>query len=216
MKFRAAFALAGAVLLSACGLNSVPTAEENAKARWADVQTNYQRRADLIPNLVATVKGAAGSEGKILNDVVSARARASQIQVSGDDLTDPAKVSAFNQAQNGLSLSLQRLQEAYPQLQSQGIQVDQWMAATGQDAASLTESFKEQSAKAVKVDLALRAVAVSETLEVEPANFVGSLVLASGFFRNVGKTFATLTENFARYGRGEAAGAAGRCREFSV
>lgn len=120
MKFRAALALAGAVLLSACGLNSVPTAEENAKARWADVQTNYQRRADLIPNLVATVKGAAGSEGKILNDVVSARARATQVQVSGDDLTDPAKVSAFNQAQNGLSLSLQRLQEAYPQLQSQG------------------------------------------------------------------------------------------------
>jgi LemA protein len=120
MKFRAVLALVGAALLSACGLNSVPTAEENAKARWADVQTNYQRRADLVPNLVATVKGAAGSEGKILNDVVSARARATQVQVSGDDLTDPAKVSAFNQAQNGLSLSLQRLQEAYPQLQSQG------------------------------------------------------------------------------------------------
>jgi LemA protein len=120
MKFRAALALAAAALLSACGLNSVPTAEENAKARWADVQTNYQRRADLIPNLVATVKGAAASEGKILNDVVNARAKATSIQLSGDDLTDPAKVSAFNQAQNGLSLSLQRLQEAYPQLQSQG------------------------------------------------------------------------------------------------
>src|SRR3954468_19368702 len=78
MKFRAALALAGAVLLSACGLNSVPTAEENAKARWADVQTNYQRRADLIPNLVATAKGAAGSEGKILTDITNARASASQ------------------------------------------------------------------------------------------------------------------------------------------
>ena len=120
MKFRVAIALAAAVLVSACGINSVPTAEENAKARWADVQTNYQRRADLIPNLVATVKGAASSEGKILNDVVNARAKATSIQLSGDDLTDPAKVSAFNQAQNGLSLSLQRLQEAYPQLQSQG------------------------------------------------------------------------------------------------
>ena len=119
MKFRAVLALVGAALLSACGLNSVPTAEENAKARWADVQTNYQRRADLIPNLVATVKGAAGSESKILTDVVNVRARATSIQVSGDDLTDPAKLSAFNQAQNGLSLSLQRLQEAYPQLQSQ-------------------------------------------------------------------------------------------------
>ncbi|AQR74736.1 LemA family protein [Sphingomonas sp. LM7] len=119
MKFRAVLALAGAALLSACGINSVPTSEETAKARWADVQTNYQRRADLVPNLVNTVKGAAASEGKILNDVTSARARATQIQLSGDDLTDPSKVSAFNQAQNGLSLSLQRLQEAYPQLQSQ-------------------------------------------------------------------------------------------------
>ncbi|MBB5711659.1 LemA family protein [Sphingomonas xinjiangensis] len=120
MKFRAATALVPAILLAGCGLNSVPTAEEEAKAKWADVQTNYQRRADLIPNLVATVKGAAGSEGKILNDVVSARARATQVQVTGDDLTDSAKMSAFNQAQNGLTLSLQRMQEAYPQLQSQG------------------------------------------------------------------------------------------------
>jgi LemA protein len=120
MKFRAATALVPAILLAGCGLNSVPTAEEEAKAKWADVQTNYQRRADLIPNLVATVKGAAGSEGKILSDVTNARARATQIQVTGDDLTDPAKMSAFNQAQNGLTLSLQRMQEAYPQLQSQG------------------------------------------------------------------------------------------------
>jgi LemA protein len=119
MKFRTAFVPIAALSLSACGLNSVPTAEENAKAKWADVQTNYQRRADLVPNLVATVKGAAASEGKILNDVVSARARATSIQLSGADLSDPAKVSAFNQAQNGLSLSLQRLQEAYPDLKSQ-------------------------------------------------------------------------------------------------
>ena len=119
MKFRLAIALVSAALLSACGVNSVPTAEENAKAKWADVQANYQRRANLIPNLVATAKGAAGSEGKILSDVTNARARATAIQLSGDDLTDPAKVSAFNQAQNGLSLSLQRLQEAYPELKSQ-------------------------------------------------------------------------------------------------
>ncbi len=120
MKFRALLALAGAALLAGCGINSVPTAEENAKARWADVQANYQRRADTIPALVNTVKGAAASEGKILNDVVSARAKATQIQVTGDDLTDENKMSAYNQAQAGLTLSLQRLQEAYPQLQSQG------------------------------------------------------------------------------------------------
>jgi LemA protein len=119
MKFRAALVLVSAALLSACGLNSVPTAEENAKAKWADVQTNYQRRADLVPNLVATVKGAAASEGKILSDVTNARAKATSIQLSGADLSDPAKLSAFNQAQNGLTLSLQRLQEAYPDLKSQ-------------------------------------------------------------------------------------------------
>jgi LemA protein len=119
MKFRAALVLMSAMLLSACGLNSVPTAEENAKAKWADVQAAYQRRADLIPNLVATAKGAATSEGKILGEVTNARAKASTIQLSGEDLTDPAKVSAFNQAQNGLTLSLQRLQEAYPELKSQ-------------------------------------------------------------------------------------------------
>ncbi len=119
MKFRAIATLAAMIMLSACGINSVPTAEENAKARWADVQTNYQRRADLVPNLVATVKGAATSEGSILSDVTNARAKATSVQLSGNDLTDPAKVSAFNQAQNGLRLSLQRLQEAYPELKSQ-------------------------------------------------------------------------------------------------
>jgi LemA protein len=119
MKFRAIATLAAMIMLSACGINSVPTAEENAKARWADVQTNYQRRADLVPNLVATVKGAATSEGNILSDVTNARAKATSVQLSGNDLTDPAKVSAFNQAQNGLRLSLQRLQEAYPELKSQ-------------------------------------------------------------------------------------------------
>lgn len=119
MKFRALLALAGAALLAGCGLNSVPTAEENAKAKWADVQTNYQRRADLIPNLVATVKGAANSESQILTNVTNARAQANTIKVTGDDLTDPAKMAAYTQAQNGVTLSLQRLQEAYPQLQSQ-------------------------------------------------------------------------------------------------
>lgn len=123
-KFRAVlaplFVAVGAAMLAGCGLNSVPTAEENAKAKWADVQAVYQRRADTIPALVNTVKGAAASEGKILNDVVQARAKATQVQVTADDLTDPAKMSAFNQAQNSLTLSLQRLQEAYPQLQSQG------------------------------------------------------------------------------------------------
>jgi len=119
MTYRVFFALTSAVALSACGLNSVPTAEENAKARWADVQNNYQRRADLIPNLVATVKAAGAQEKSILVEVTQARASASQVKVSGADLTDPAKVAAYEQAQAGVTLSLQRLQEAYPELKSQ-------------------------------------------------------------------------------------------------
>lgn len=120
MKLRLVAALAGAILLSACGLNSVPTAEENAKAKWAEVQNQYQRRADLIPNLVSTVKAAGAQEKSILVEVTQARASASQVQVSGNQLSDPAKLQAFERAQAGVTLSLQRLQEAYPELKSQG------------------------------------------------------------------------------------------------
>jgi LemA protein len=109
-----------AVSLSGCGVNSIPTAEEEAKAKWADVQAAYQRRANLIPNLVSTVKGAAASEERILTRVTEARANATRITVTGDQLTDPQALANFAQAQNQLTLSLQRMQEAYPQLQSQG------------------------------------------------------------------------------------------------
>jgi LemA protein len=108
-----------AISLSGCGVNSIPTAEEEAKAKWADVQAAYQRRASLIPNLVSTVRGAAASEERILTRVTEARAQATQVQVTGDQLTDPQAMARYAQAQNQLTLSLQRLQEAYPQLQSQ-------------------------------------------------------------------------------------------------
>src|SRR3569623_2967896 len=109
-----------AASLAGCGVNSIPTAEENVKARWADVQADYQRRANLIPNLVATVKGAAASEQNILGGGTEARANATKITVTGDQLSDPKAMASFADAQNRLTLSLQRLQEAYPQLQSQG------------------------------------------------------------------------------------------------
>jgi LemA protein len=118
----ALLAPAAVLTLSACGINSVPTAEENAKARWADVQAAYQRRANLIPNLEAVVKGAAGSEKSILTDVIEARAKATSVQVSGEDLTDPAKMAQFQQAQAQLGGTLSRLLvnvEAYPELKSQ-------------------------------------------------------------------------------------------------
>ncbi len=121
---RFALIAAAAASLSACGINSVPTAEENAKAKWADVQAAFQERANLIPNLAAVAKGAADQERGILTGVVEARAKATSIQLSAGDLTDPAKVKAFQDAQNQLSTSLSgfgRLLanvEAYPEIKS--------------------------------------------------------------------------------------------------
>lgn len=117
----ALLALVAAVSLSACGINSIPTAEEDAKARWADVQNQYQRRADLIPNLVASVQGAAAQERNVLREVTEARANATRIQLSPEQLRDPEAMRAFSEAQGRLTsaiIPLQRLQEAYPQLQT--------------------------------------------------------------------------------------------------
>ncbi|WP_066479087.1 MULTISPECIES: LemA family protein [unclassified Sphingomonas] len=121
MRFRAMTVLFAAVLLSACGLNSVPTAEENAKAKWGEVENQYQRRADLIPNLVATVKGFAAQEERVLTQVTEARSRATSINITTDDLSDPATFERFNAAQNQLTQALGQLRtvvENYPQLTS--------------------------------------------------------------------------------------------------
>jgi len=110
-----------ALALGGCGINSIPTAEENVKARWADVQNEYQRRADLVPNLVNTVKGYAKQESSVLVGVTEARAKATSIQVSADDLKDPSKLQQFGAAQGQLSAALGRLlsvQENYPDLKS--------------------------------------------------------------------------------------------------
>ena len=109
-----------ALSLAGCGINSVPTAEEAVKAQWANVQNQYQRRADLIPNLVSTVKAAGAQEKDILVQVTQARGAASQVRLSGEQLSDPNAVANFERAQNAVTLSLQRLQEAYPELKSQG------------------------------------------------------------------------------------------------
>jgi LemA protein len=110
-----------ALSLAGCGLNSVPTAEEQVNAAWGNLQSEYQRRADLVPNLVATVKGYAQQEKTVLTQVTEARAKASSIQLNAGDLSDPAKVQAFQNAQNQLGGSLGRLLatfEAYPDLKS--------------------------------------------------------------------------------------------------
>jgi LemA protein len=115
------FAPLAALSLAGCGLNSVPTADEQVKAAWGNLQADYQRRAELIPNLVNTVKGYATQERTVLTDVTNARAKATSIQLNAGDLNDPAKVKAFGDAQNQLGGSLGRLLatfEAYPDLKS--------------------------------------------------------------------------------------------------
>jgi LemA protein len=117
-----ALALVGIGLtLSGCGYNTIPTLEEQAKARWSDVQNQYQRRADLIPNLVATVQGYAAQEKSVLMAVVEARAKATQVKVDVSQLTDPEKLKQFQDAQDQLSGALGRLlavTENYPDLKS--------------------------------------------------------------------------------------------------
>jgi len=118
---RLALVLLAPVMLAACGINTIPTKEERAKAAWADVQNDYQRRSDLIPNLVETVKAYAAQERSVLTEVTQARASATQVKVDASTLTDPVKFQQFAQAQDRLSGVLGRLmmiQENYPELKS--------------------------------------------------------------------------------------------------
>jgi LemA protein len=121
-RLRALFAvLVLGLAVSGCGYNQIPTLQQSAQAKWAEVQNQYQRRADLIPNLVATVQGYAKQEQTVLTAVVQARASATQVKINADDLTDPAKLQQFEQAQNQLSGALGRLlavSENYPDLKS--------------------------------------------------------------------------------------------------
>jgi len=118
---RLTFVAAASLLLAACGINSVPAAEENAKAKWADVEAQFQRRANLIPNLAEVAKGAAENERNILTEVTEARAKATSVQVTSNDLGDSAKMEDFAAAQSQMSQGIGRLLasfEAYPQITS--------------------------------------------------------------------------------------------------
>ncbi|MGB6967813.1 MAG: LemA family protein [Methyloceanibacter sp.] len=108
-------------MLAGCGVNTIPTLQERAKAAWSEVLNQYQRRADLIPNLVETVKGFAAQENKVLVEVVEARAKATQVQLPADILTNPDAFQKFQQVQGQLSGALARLLavvENYPELKS--------------------------------------------------------------------------------------------------
>src|SRR5258706_9387244 len=120
-QFGAAVVLLFAVLLTGCGVNTIPTKEEQAKAAWSEVLNQYQRRAELIPNLVETVKGFAAQEKSVLTEVTEARAKATQMQVPADILTDPEKFKQFQDVQGQLGSALSRLlsiTENYPDLKS--------------------------------------------------------------------------------------------------
>jgi LemA protein len=110
-----------AVAVAGCGVNNIPTYEEQAKAYWAEVQNNYKRRADLIDNLVATVKGFAAQESKVLKDVVEARAKATQVAPSPDILNNPEAMKKFEAAQGAITgalVNIRSITEAYPDLKS--------------------------------------------------------------------------------------------------
>jgi LemA protein len=107
--------------LAGCGINNIPTYEQQAKAAWSQVLSEYKRRSDLIPNLVETVKGFADQERTVLTDVVEARAKATQVQIPADILTNPAAMQKFQEAQSQLSGALARLLavvERYPDIKS--------------------------------------------------------------------------------------------------
>lgn len=113
--------LAAVMLMSGCGVNNIPTYDEQVKAAWAQVENQYQRRADLVPNLVETVKGFAEQEQEVLTSVVEARSRATSIQLDVSDLEDPQRLQQFEQAQAQLTGALSRLMavsENYPELRS--------------------------------------------------------------------------------------------------
>ena len=109
------------MLLTGCGINNIPTYDEQVKSAWSQVENQYQRRADLVPNLVATVKGFAAQEKDVLTAVTEARSKVSSMQVDADLINDPQKLQQFEQAQRQLSGALSRLMvvvERYPELKS--------------------------------------------------------------------------------------------------
>lgn len=120
-RFTAVFALLTTLLLSSCGYNTLQAQDEAIKAGWAEVLNQYQRRSDLVPNLVNTVKGYAAHEKEVLIQVTEARAKVGSIQMNADSANDPAALKRFGEAQGALSSSLSRLllvTENYPQLKS--------------------------------------------------------------------------------------------------
>jgi LemA protein len=122
MRRAGQFAVMLAVMaLAGCGINTIPTYEQNAKAAWSEVLNQYKRRADLVPNLVESVKGFAEQEKTVLTQVTEARAKATNVQIPPDILTNPEAMKRFQEAQNSLGGALRQLlvvSERYPDIKS--------------------------------------------------------------------------------------------------
>jgi len=120
-SYKVVLVILASLFLSGCGYNTIPTKEENAKAKWSQVLNNYQRRADLIPNLVATVKRYAQFEKETLTAVIEARAKATQTKIPSDILTNPEAIKNFQANQGALNSALSKLMvviERYPNLKA--------------------------------------------------------------------------------------------------
>ncbi|HEY0229777.1 MAG TPA: LemA family protein [Dokdonella sp.] len=123
-SLRMLFVIAVTILMSGCGYNAIQSKDEGVKAAWSEVLNQYQRRADLVPNLVNTVKGYAQHEEEVFTKVTEARANVGKITITADDLADEAKLKQFQAAQGELSSALSRLMavsENYPQLKADGL-----------------------------------------------------------------------------------------------
>lgn len=131
-----------ALLLSGCGYNEIQTLDEQVKATWSQALNQYERRADLVPKLVSSVNAYMSQERTVLTDVTEARAKVGQINVSVNDLDDPALMQRFNQAQGELSSALSRLMavsENYPELKSDGVVRDLMTQLEGTENRIATE-----------------------------------------------------------------------------
>lgn len=180
---QAVFAVSLLAFASGCGYNEVIERDEDVKAAWANVQNQYQRRADLIPNLVNTVRGAADFEKKTLEAVVEARSKVASMQVDSSTIEDPEKLRAFEQAQDQLSGALSRLMvvvERYPQLRATDAfrDLQAQLEGTENRIAVARKRFIESVAEYNKVVLrfpssigaSLRGKDVRPTFEGDPAN----------------------------------------------
>jgi len=174
-----------AAMLSACGVNDVPRLDEAANAAWAEVQTQYQRRADLIPNLVETVRGYARQEQETLTRVIEARARATQMQLPANITQNPEAFRQFQENQAQLSSALARLlvvSESYPDLKS------------NQNFLSLQSQLEgtENRITVARRDYILAVQAYNTNLRTFPGNIIAKIIYPDA---EVKQTFATTEQN---------------------